>query len=285
MNRHETCGFHMVRVALPDSSTARPTATSEKIVSTSVYQRLLTISDERGAGFVVLIDPDKLAAADMARFADFCLGAGVDALFVGGSLCHATELDTYVAGLRRVTDLPVIGFPGSITQISRHLDAILYLSIVSGRNPEYLFGQHVHAAPIIHQLGIEAIPTGYMLIESGRPTTAQYMSHSLPIPRHKADVAAATGLAAEMMGMKLLFTDGGSGADDAVPVEMISAIVELCSIPLVVGGGIRTPRQVAERVDAGARFIVVGNAFEERPDASYMAEMAAAAHSLVPRAV
>jgi phosphoglycerol geranylgeranyltransferase len=255
------------------------------IVSTSVYQRLLSISDERGAGFVVLIDPDKLSVEDMPRFADYCLGAGVDILFVGGSLCQAHDLDSYVSSLRAASDLPVIGFPGSITQISRHLDAILYLSIVSGRNPEYLFGQHVHAAPIIRHLGVEPIPTGYMLIESGRPTTAQYMSHSMPIPRRKPDIAAATGLAAEMMGMKLLFTDGGSGADDAVPVEMISAITDLCTIPLVVGGGIRTPRQVAERVDAGARFIVVGNAFEDRPDPAYMAEMAAAAHSLVPRAI
>jgi phosphoglycerol geranylgeranyltransferase len=254
-------------------------------VSTSIYQRLLSTSAERGAGFIVLIDPDKLAVDDMPRFADYCLGAGVDALFVGGSLCQAVELDVYVGALRNASDLPVIGFPGSITQISRHLDAVLYLSIISGRNPEYLFGQHVHAAPIIKHLGVEPIPTGYMLIESGRPTTAQYMSHSLPIPRHKPDVAAATGLAAEMMGMKLLFTDGGSGADDAVPVEMITAITEMCSIPLVVGGGIRTPRQVAERVDAGASFIVVGNAFEARPDPSYIAEMAAAAHSLVPRPV
>jgi heptaprenylglyceryl phosphate synthase len=197
------------RVALPDSrrqwqrGSNHDSKSVYAIVSTSVYQRLLSISDERGAGFVVLVDPDKLAVEDMPRFADYCLGAGVDALFVGGSLCQAHDLDGYVSSLRAARSCPVIAFPGSITQIAPLVrrDAVPVDRL--GRNPEYLFGQHVHAAPIIKRSrASRPIPTGYMLIESGRPTTAQYMSGSLPIPHHKPDIAAATGLAAEMMGMK-----------------------------------------------------------------------------------
>ena len=251
----------------------------------STYDRLLACAHDRGAGFVVLIDPDKLEEEDLPRFAARCEDAGVDALFLGGSLMHATELDRYIRTLKAATDLPVVGFPGSLTQISGALDAVLYLSVVSGRNPEHLIGQHVHAAPMIRRLRLEPIPTAYMLVESGRLTTAQYMSGSAPLPRHKPEIAAATALAAEMMGMRLLFTDGGSGAEHPVPEEMIAAITQTCSIPLVVGGGIRHPEEVARKVAAGARFVVVGNAIEHNDDAAYIADLAAAAHAAVPQPI
>ncbi len=249
----------------------------------STYDRLLACAHEQGAGFVVLIDPDKLEEEDLPRFAARCAAAGVDALFLGGSLMHATELDRYIHTLKAATTLPVVGFPGSLTQISGALDAVLYLSVVSGRNPEHLIGQHVHAAPLIRRLGLEPIPTAYMLVESGRLTAAQYMSGSAPLPRAKPDIAAATALAAEMMGMRLLFTDAGSGAEQPVPEEMIAAITEMCSVPLIVGGGLRTPEAVARKVAAGARFIVIGNAIEQRDDAAYIADLAAAAHAAVPQ--
>jgi putative glycerol-1-phosphate prenyltransferase len=253
--------------------------------SSPVYEFLLDIRDRRGAGFIVLIDPDKLPESNLGSFAGMCGSAGVDAIFLGGSLMHATELDRYVSLLKAVTNLPVIGFPGSLNQVTRSLDAVLYLSVISGRNPEYLFGQHVYAAPVIRRLGIEPIATGYMLIESGRTTSAQYMSHSMPLPRHKPDIAAATALAAQMMGMSMLFTDGGSGADHPVPEELIEAIAQTCDIPLIVGGGLESPRQVADKVQAGAAFVVIGNAIERRPDEYYIAELAAAAHVAVPRAL
>ncbi|NNF58659.1 MAG: geranylgeranylglyceryl/heptaprenylglyceryl phosphate synthase [Rhodothermaceae bacterium] len=180
--------------------------------SHSVYDHLLAIRHERGAGFIVLIDPDKLTEREAPAFAERCTAAGVDAFFIGGSLMHQSEVDRFVGRLKLATDLPIVAFPGTLNQLSPACDAVLYLSVVSGRNPEHLIGQHVHAAPMIKRLGLEPIPTGYMLIESGHITTAQYMSGSLPLPRHKPEVAAATGLAAEMMGMKLLFTDAGSGA-------------------------------------------------------------------------
>lgn len=255
-------------------------------VKRPVYDRLLAAADRFGAAFVVLIDPDKLAPEAVPSFAARCEEAGADAFFVGGSLMHAVELEAYVSRLKEATALPVIAFPGSLSQIAPSFDALLYLSVVSGRNPEHLIGQHVHAAPMIKRFGLEPIPTAYLLIESGRTTTAQYMSGSAPIPRHKPDIAAATALAAEMMGMKLLFTDAGSGAEQPVSEHMVAAISRTCSIPLVVGGGLRTPEAVASRVAAGARIVVVGNAIEQRTaDGAYVAELAAAAHHAVPQEV
>lgn len=254
------------------------------VSAVSVYDRLLAAAERQGAGFVVLIDPDKLAPEALGPFAERCEAAGVDAFFIGGSLMHAVEVEAYVRRLKAATALPVIAFPGSLTQIAPAFDAVLYLSVVSGRNPEHLIGQHVHAAPMIRRFGLEPIPTGYLLVESGRVTTAQYMSGSAPIPRHKPEIAAATALAAEMMGMRLLFTDAGSGAEYAVPEEMVVAVAQTCRAPLVVGGGLRTPEDVARRVAAGARFVVVGNAIEQRgADAVYLAELAAAAHPSVPQ--
>ncbi|MDX1419986.1 MAG: geranylgeranylglyceryl/heptaprenylglyceryl phosphate synthase [Rubricoccaceae bacterium] len=246
----------------------------------SVYDYLLDVRRQKGAGFVVLVDPDKLPEREAPAFAERCTAAGADALFIGGSLMHLSEVDRLVGRLKLATDLPVVGFPGTLNQLSAACDAVLFLSVVSGRNADHLIGQHVHAAPIIRRLGLEPISTGYMLVESGRTTTAQYMNGSPPLPRHKPEIAAATALAAEMMGMKLLFTDAGSGAEHPVSPETIGAITEACEIPLVVGGGLRTPEAVAARVEAGAGIVVVGNAIEGRPgDGAYVAELAAAAHA------
>lgn len=250
-----------------------------------IYDQLLTIQRTKGAAFVVLIDPDDLSYDEMPQFLASCEAEGVDAFFMGGSLIYASDLDKYVKTLKSHTSLPIIGFPGSLSQVSKHLDALLFLSVISGRNPDYLFGQHVHAAPIIKRLGIETISTGYMLIESGRLTTAQYMSYTTPIPHNKPKVAAATALAAELLGMKMLFTDAGSGADHSVSNEMIYAITQTSSLPLVVGGGLRTPEAIAQKVAAGASIIVVGNALESNKSANYIQELAAAAHSRVPKLV
>lgn len=244
----------------------------------TTFDSLKSVIDQRGAAFVVLLDPDKLSNGDVHRRLDRCMRAGADAFFIGGSLLHASEVDSFVREVKKVTSLPVIGFPGSISQISPALDAVLYLSVVSGRNPDFLFGQHVYAAPMLKRMNMETIATAYMLVESGKLTTAQYMNHSLPLPRSKPEVAAATALAAEMMGMKLLYTDGGSGADQPVTVDMIKAITECCESPLVVGGGLRRPSEIRERVEAGASIIVVGNAIEEQDDVSYMEDLARAVH-------
>ena len=263
----------------------RPTAPVSLLDPTvrTIYDHLLSVRQRKGAGFIVLVDPDKLPEERLPAFVARCAEADVDAFFVGGSLLHATTFERYAVRLKACSPVPVIGFPGSLGQLTAALDAVLYLSVISGRNPEYLFGQHVHAAPLIRSLGLEPISTGYMLIESGRATTAQYMSHTMPIPRHKPDVAAATALAAEMMGMRLLYTDGGSGADEAVPEAVVAAIADVCRTPLLVGGGLRSPADVERRVQAGAAFVVVGNAIEARSDAAFLAEMVAAARLGVPR--
>ena len=245
----------------------------------SVFQRLLDIRAQRGAGFVLLIDPDDTPEQALPDLATRAEEVGVDLFFVGGSLVHATELDRYVSTLKRHTTLPVIGFPGAITQVVPNLDALLYLMVISGRNPDYLIGRHVVAAPLIRRMGLETISTGYMLIESGPLTTAQYMVGSLPLPRAKPDVAVATAMAGEMLGLQTTYLDGGSGAEHAVPDEMIAAIAGAVKTPIIVGGGIRTPKAVAAKVAAGASFVVVGNAFEEDGDPGFMREMAAAAHS------
>lgn len=247
----------------------------------TTFEQLQRARHKAGAGFIVLIDPDKTPQTRLPHVIDQCAHAGVDAIFVGGSLLNSAAFAAYVATLKALSPLPIIGFPGSINQIAPALDAILYLSIISGRNPDYLFGRHIQAAPIIKAMGVEPISTGYMLVESGHITTALYMSNTMPLPRRKPDVAAATALAAEMMGMRMLFTDGGSGADHPVPAEIVSAITETCTVPLIVGGGLRTPSAVEDRVQAGAGFIVVGTAFEEQPDTAYLAEMVAATRSCV----
>ena len=244
--------------------------------SNSVFDHLEASRHRKGAGLLVLVDPDKLPLAHLAGFCHRCQAAGVDGYLVGGSLLHNVHFEEYVEAMKQAADLPVIGFPGSLGQISASLDAILYLSVVSSRNPEYLFGQHVQAAPLLRALELETISTAYMLFESGLVTTAQYMSSSMPLPREKPEIAAATALAAEMMGMRVVYADGGSGARLPVPLAAVRAIKETCSIPLIVGGGLRSPEMVEERVQAGADYIVVGNVLEERGDGVFLAEIAAA---------
>lgn len=253
--------------------------------SGTTYDLLTAIIAAKGAAFVVLVDPDRTSEESLPDFCARCEAAEVDALFVGSSILSRADFDSFCRALRQTSAVPVIGFPGSISQISASLDAILYLSIVSGRNPEYLFGQHVHAAPLIRRLGVEPLATAYMLVESGATTAAEYMSHSMPLPRNKPDIAAATALAAEMMGMRLLFTDAGSGASEPVPVELVAAIRETCTSPLIVGGGLRTPRAVADRVRAGASIVVVGNAVESNSDVSFLTELGHAAHVAQPRPI
>ena len=250
-------------------------------MKSDMYQHLLEVADSKGAAFVVLLDPENEPIETVARKARLCEEAGVDAIFVGGSLVQTADTNAFVKMLKESTSLPIIGFPGSSNQISEHLDAVLFLSVVSGRNTDFLFGRHVYVAPLIKKLGIEPIATAYMLVESEHLTAAQYLTNSLPLPRNKPDIAAATALAAEMMGMKLLYLEGGAGASEPVPVSMIRAVAACCESPIVVGGGLRTAEEVRERVEAGASIIVVGNALEEKHGLLYMREMAEAAHTLL----
>lgn len=243
-----------------------------------IYQYLLNTISEKGAAYVVLLDPDKISEDKLPAFIKHCTKTGVDAFLIGGSLMMNGDINSFIKSVKSNTSLPTIIFPGSINQVSASADAILYLSVVSGRNPEDLIGKHVLAAPLIKRAGIEPISTGYVIVESGRATTAQYMSGSLPVPRNKPEIAAATALAAEYLGMKLIYLEAGSGAEQSVPNEMIKAVSGNCKVPIIVGGGIRTPQSAREKVEAGANIIVTGNFFENENNWDMIRSFAEAVH-------
>ena len=246
------------------------------------YNYLLNNIKTKGAAYLVLLDPDKLPITKIAPFIRHCEKSGVDGFLIGGSLMISGDLDSFIEVVKVETSLPLIIFPGSINQISSIADAILFLSVISGRNSEHLIGKHVTASPLIKRANIEPISTGYILVESGVTTTAVYMSGSLPVPRNKPEIAAATALAGEYLGMKFIYLEAGSGAQDSVPDEMVKAVSKECSIPIIVGGGIRTPHAARKKVDSGASIIVTGNFFENENNWDLIKEFASAVHYKLP---
>ncbi len=244
----------------------------------TVYQRLLEARNRRGGGFLLLIDPDRTPQTDYLYLAEAAAESGVDAVLVGTSFLMAGHFSSAVRAIKGVTNVPVIIFPGSFTQITDQADAILYTSLISGRNPQYLIEEQVKGAPFIKLAGLEAIPTGYMLVESGPLTSVQFISGSLPMPRSKPDIACAHALAAQYLGMKLAYLEAGSGAQEAVPVEMVEAVTATVDIPVLVGGGLHRPEDCARRVAAGASFIVMGTRLEKDRRLSYLRELTAASH-------
>ena len=246
-----------------------------------LVDKLLTIREEKGAGFFLLLDPDRLEGRRLARMAERAAECGVDAILAGGSYIACHDYEERMAELKRASTLPVILFPGNSRQVTRHADGLLFLSLVSGRNPTYLIEEQVRGAPLIKSYGLEPIPTAYMLIESGKVTSVQYISDTVPIPRDKTDIAMAHALAARYMGMKMVYLEAGSGAAMPVPEEMITSVADYCNLPVIVGGGIRRPQEAASRVAAGASFIVIGTRLEYEDDPRFMVEMAEAIHSSV----
>ncbi|HVM87717.1 MAG TPA: geranylgeranylglyceryl/heptaprenylglyceryl phosphate synthase [Puia sp.] len=244
----------------------------------NIYESLLAKKKKGAKSFAVLIDPDKVDAAKVDELAGLAVNAKVDYLFVGGSLVISNHLDEVVQRIKKDCDIPVILFPGTPSQISRYADGLLYLSLISGRNPELLIGQHVISAPFVKQSGLEIISTGYMVVDGGQPTTVSYISNATPIPSDKNEIAMCTAMAAEMLGMKLIYMDAGSGAKRAIHEEMIMAVSKQIEIPMIVGGGIKDPEKAYRNCKAGADLIVVGNAVEQ--DASLIIEMSDAVHSV-----
>jgi putative glycerol-1-phosphate prenyltransferase len=213
----------------------------------------------------VLVDPDKLNDDQLIKTAKLAEKEKVDFLFVGGSLITSDSLFSCIKLLKEHAKMPVILFPGNSYQISRNADALLFLQLISGRNPDMLIGWHVLAAPYIKLSGIETIPTGYMLIDSGKPTSVSYMSNSMPIPHDKNDIASCTAMAGEMLGLKTIFMDAGSGALNPISDEMVEFVKGSIDVPLIIGGGIRTPEKARSVFKAGADIVVVGNTFEKNP--------------------
>ncbi len=245
----------------------------------TTFERLLKIKRDRGAGFLLLVDPDKINSKTLPGFIQNATSAGADAFLVGGSLMLSNEFDKTLKVIKGNTTAPVIIFPGGVSQVSSEADAILFLLLISGRNPDYLIGNQVTAAPIIKRMELEAISTGYMLIEGGNVTSAEFMSKTKPIPREKPDIAVAHALAAELIGLKLLYLEAGSGAKQSVPDAMVKKVTKYCSLPVIVGGGIRTPQEANNKVKAGASFIVAGTIIEENSHGSVIQEFASAIHS------
>ena len=245
----------------------------------SIYRTILECKQTGKKQFAWLIDPDRIRKEDCEKLAYLAREAKVDMIFMGGSLVVQDHTDICVERLRNFSGIPVVMFPGSVLQVSRSADALLFLSVISGRNPEMLIGQHVVAAPLVKKWGIEAIPTGYMLIDSGRQTAASYMSQTTPIPRDKYDIAACTALAGELLGLKMIFMDGGSGANQPVNTGMIHAVREQVALPLIVGGGIDSAAGAQEAVRAGADIVVVGNAIEKNLSGEFLKEFTGAVHT------
>ena len=239
----------------------------------------LTIGKQQGhKKIAALIDPDKVDQKKVEKMVRHAVRAGVDYFFVGGSLVMNDSFSRWIKLIKSSCNIPVIIFPGSPLQISGEADAIFFLSLISGRNPELLIGHHVISAPILHQLDIEVMSTAYMLIDGGAPTTVSYISNSSPIPANKPSIAVATALAGQMLGMKIIYLDSGSGAQMPVSEKMIQAVSSQIEVPLIVGGGIQTPELAQRSCLAGADLIVVGNALETNP--ALVEEMAASVHAV-----
>lgn len=240
----------------------------------SVYNRL---SDTSKKKFVVLIDPDKPTDEQIVEIVEKSVKVGVDFFFVGGSLLTTDSLDNCIKLIKKHCDIPVLIFPGNSLQISKWCDGFLLLSLISGRNAEMLIGRHVISAPYLKLYGNEIIPTGYMLIDGGKQTSVSYMSNTTPIPHDKDDIAMCTALAGEMLGLKIIYMDAGSGALEPISAYMIAKVKKTIEIPLIVGGGINTPEKAANAAKAGADIIVVGNALEKSIDK--LKEFADAVHN------
>ncbi|MEQ1553678.1 MAG: geranylgeranylglyceryl/heptaprenylglyceryl phosphate synthase [Ferruginibacter sp.] len=244
----------------------------------NIYQSFAQRKLQNKKSFAVLIDPDKVTDESVAELITLALEANVDYFFVGGSLVVSNYIDECVQLIKKSCNIPVILFPGSPSQVSKYADALLYLSLISGRNPELLIGQHVVSAPIVKKSGLEIMPTGYMVIDGGAPTTVSYISNAAPLPSDKSEIAMCTAMAGEMLGMKLIYMDAGSGAKNAITETMITKVAGCINVPLIIGGGITTAEKAYLNCKAGADVIVVGNAIEK--DANLIKEISAAIHSV-----
>jgi len=245
-----------------------------------IYQSFLDAKRNKQKKLAVLIDPDQVNLGNMDKLIQLASEASVDYFFIGGSLIVNNMLDHCLKSIKERCNIPMLLFPGNSFQLSYKADGILFLSLISGRNPELLIGNHVIAAPFLKLSPLEIISTGYMLIDGGTPTTVSYMSNTNPIPANKSDIAVCTALAGEMLGMKQIYMDAGSGSQNPVPTEMIQSVSETINIPLIIGGGIRTPEKAYENAKAGADVIVIGNAFEKNPE--LVVEISSALKSINP---
>ena len=245
--------------------------------SMNIYKKITVNRKANKKSFALLIDPDKQNKNQLLSIIEKANDANTDYFFVGGSLLTNDSLDLCLNTLKENSTIPIVLFPGNAMQVNDKADGILFLSLISGRNAEMLIGKQVITAPILKKSSLEVLPTGYILIDSGKPTTVSYMSNTTPIPANKNTVAACTAMAGEMLGLKLIFMDGGSGAKNPISEAMIKEVRKSISVPLIIGGGINSGKKAIANCKAGADIIVVGNAIEK--DKSLITEIANAVHS------
>jgi phosphoglycerol geranylgeranyltransferase len=232
----------------------------------SIYSQLIHKKNKGIKSFAILLDPDKLDNSSLMKIVQMSVECKVDYFFVGGSLLTHYNLPSIIRTIKAHSQIPIILFPGSNLQIEPSADGILLLSLISGRNADFLIGQHVVAAPIIKKSNLEVLSTGYMLVDCGKQTTVSYVSNTTPLPYDKPAIAVCTAMAGEMLGLKLMYLDGGSGALQPVSRKMIAAVKKSIECPLIVGGGMNTVPKAVEALQAGADVIVVGNGIEENPN-------------------
>ena len=238
-----------------------------------IYKSIVESVSKKRKRIALLIDPDKFKSDTILKNG---IAAGVDFIFVGGSLLSQGSLQRCVEIIKKTTDIPLVLFPGATDQIDPHADGILFLSLISGRNPDNLIGKHVISAPLLKKTSLEIIPTGYMLIDGGSSTSASYMSNTIPIPYTKSDIAVCTAMAGEMLGLKLIYLDTGSGSHKPVSTTMVRDVKKNIDIPLIVGGGIRTAENAYDICTAGADMIVIGTVAEQSPE--LIMELVSAVH-------
>ena len=243
----------------------------------SVLSKLNDCVEKKGAGFIVLIDPDKKNNNNIDKLVEKANQNGVDAIFVGGSIMMDGLYHKRVERIKSISEIPVILFPGGVNQINKHYDAMLFMSLISGRNSHYLIGEQVIAAPIVKDYEIETIPTGYLLIDGGAPTSVEVVSGTKPLPSNRPDMIVSHALAAQFLGMKLIYLEAGSGALNKVPEDVVKKVADEINIGLIVGGGICTPEDANSIVNSGASFVVIGSAIEK--SAELMEEFSSSIHS------
>jgi phosphoglycerol geranylgeranyltransferase len=246
------------------------------MTNNGLYAQFLEAKQTGQKKFVVLIDPDKVRLGKISKVLETSVEAGVDFFFIGGSLVVNDMLDYVLKSMKEMCNIPMILFPGNSFQLSYKADGLLFLSLISGRNADLLIGKHVITAPFLKISPLEIISTGYMLIDGGIMTSVQYMSNTIPIPANKDDIALCTAMAGELLGLKQIYMDAGSGAKSPISESMIQTVSSGINIPLIIGGGISTPEKAAANAKAGADVIVVGNAIEKDP--GLIKELSVAVH-------
>ena len=236
-----------------------------------VYNDILAAKKSNKKLLTILIDPDKTSVRSTSSLINKVNQTKITHIFVGGSTVEEGIIDAFISEIKRNTELPVLIFPGNVTQISNKADALLFLSLISGRNPEYLIGKQVEAVSKLKDTQLEVIPTGYLLIENGKETAVQRVSETKPMLRKNVQLISDTAKAGELLGMKLIYLEAGSGAKHSINSEIISKVKSKLKIPLIVGGGMRTLTQINNAYTGGADMVVIGTAFEE--DQSFLDEL------------